>query len=123
MNMLGNITPKNYEIIKLVCGSQLVGMVIDDGNESIRVVVPMSFSFSPEGDDTKVGFHPYQPLSSEMVLLLSKADIIHRSKLNPEFVPFYDQSAASWVSNNEDGKVISHNKFTLMEETFKGNIH
>lgn len=100
---MNDVSPKKYEIIKLVSGNEIVGMTIDD-TETVKIILPMSFQLIPTDiTQTKLGFYPYIPLSSDIAIDVYKSDILHRNTLNPSLIWVYDRAATNWeelVTNN-----------------------
>jgi len=93
---MNDVSPKKYEIIKLVSGNEIVGMTIES-TETVKIILPMSFQLVPiDITQTKLGFFPYIPLSSDIAIDIYKSDILHRSTLNSSFISIYDKAATNW---------------------------
>ena len=62
-------------------------------------------------NDTLSTFIPYAPLSAEPTLFIGNADIIHRNKLNEQFVSYYDSASSRWLEMVENGTIpVKSNK-------------
>ena len=57
------------------------------------------------GNSTLATFYPYAPLSSDPVLLIAPNDVMHRSIMNEQFIPFYDEASSKWLNMVETGTI------------------
>ena len=57
---------------------------------------------TPDGKQTLATFYPYAPLSSDPTVTIPNDMIAHRSSLNEQFVPFYDEASARWFDMVEN---------------------
>lgn len=91
-------TPKDllkqkYEVVKLKTGSEIVGMVRET-TEGISVTLPMICHLSVQQpiNSTLATFYPYAPLSEDPIIMIPFTEVLHRSNMNKQFIPFYDDS-------------------------------
>mgnify|MGYP001411934008 FL=1 len=99
-----DIIPQKYEVLKLRSGSEVVGMTRDTAT-GVEITLPMICRLevvNPEGSHTLATFYPYAPLSSDPMVTLPNDMIAHRSSLNEQFVPFYDEASARWFDMVEN---------------------
>ena len=99
-----DIIPQKYEVLKLRSGSEVVGMTRDTAT-GVEITLPMTCRLevvNPEGSHTLATFYPYAPLSSDPMVTLPNDMIAHRSSLNEQFVPFYDEASARWFDMVEN---------------------
>ena len=111
MDNVTSLAPNRYEVVKLKTGLDIVGMVRDTG-EGIHITLPMicQLTLTPT-NDTLSTFIPYAPLSAEPTLFIGNADIIHRNKLNEQFVSYYDSASSRWLEMVENGTIpVKSNK-------------
>ena len=67
-----DIIPTQYEVLKLLNGTEVVGMTRDTGN-GIEITLPMICKLevvAPAGNTTLATFYPYAPLSADATVLL-----------------------------------------------------
>ena len=99
-----DIIPQKYEVLKLRSGSEVVGVTRDTAT-GVEITLPMICRLevvNPEGSHTLATFYPYAPLSSDPMVTLPNDMIAHRSSLNEQFVPFYDEASARWFDMVEN---------------------
>ena len=102
-----DIIPQKYEVLKLRSGSEVVGMTRDTAT-GVEITLPMICrleTINPEGSHTLATFYPYAPLSSDPMVTLPNDMIAHRSSLNEQFVPFYDEASARWFDMVENKSI------------------
>jgi hypothetical protein len=100
-----DLTPRQYEVVKLRTGTELVGMVRETPR-GLQVTLPMICQLSiTGGNSTLATFYPYAPLSSDPVLLIAPNDVMHRSVMNEQFIPFYDEASSKWLNMVETGTI------------------
>lgn len=102
-----DIIPQKYEVLKLRSGSEVVGMTRDTST-GVEITLPMICrleTINPEGSHTLATFYPYAPLSSDPMVTLPNDMIAHRSSLNEQFVPFYDEASARWFDMVENKSI------------------
>ena len=102
-----DIIPQKYEVLKLRSGSEVVGMTRDTAT-GVEITLPMICRLevvNPEGSHTLATFYPYAPLSSDPMVTLPNDMIAHRSSLNEQFVPFYDEASARWFDMVENKSI------------------
>ena len=102
-----DIIPQKYEVLKLRSGSEVVGMTRDTAT-GVEITLPMICRLEtiyPEGSHTLATFYPYAPLSSDPMVTLPNDMIAHRSSLNEQFVPFYDEASARWFDMVENKSI------------------
>ena len=105
MDNVTTLAPNRYEVIKLKTGLDIVGMVRDSG-EGIHITLPMICQLQlTQTNDTLSTFIPYAPLSAEPTLFIPNTHIVHRNKLNDQFVSYYDNASAKWLEMVENGTI------------------
>ena len=105
MDNVTTLAPNRYEVIKLKTGLDIVGMVRDSG-EGIHITLPMICQLQlTQTNDTLSTFIPYAPLSAEPTLFIPNTHIVHRNKLNEQFVSYYDNASARWLEMVENGTI------------------
>jgi hypothetical protein len=104
-------TPKDllkqkYEVVKLKTGSEIVGMVRET-TEGISVTLPMICHLSVQQpiNSTLATFYPYAPLSEDPIIMIPFTEVLHRSSMNKQFIPFYDEASARWLEMVEQGTI------------------
>ena len=92
-----DITPNRYEVLKTRSGAEIVGMTRDT-RDHVEITLPMicHLSMIPGTGRTQCIFYPYAPLSAEEKLMMPKDHIVHRSKMNEQFIPHYDNASSTW---------------------------
>jgi len=115
-----DLAPNKYEVLKLKTGTEICGMTRDTGH-GIEVVLPMICQLSAiTKKQTLATFYPYAPLSKDPSVLISIEQILHRSNMNEQFIPFYDEASSQWQTMVEEGKIPLTNKSNirgLVEQT------
>ena len=141
MTRPNDLIPQQYEVLKLRSGSEVVGMTRDT-HAGVEITLPMICrleTINPEGSHTLATFYPYAPLSAEPTVTLPLDIIAHRSRLNNQFIPFYDEASARWFEMVDNGtipltnnrgdirkaymnkimnEIMSHKQLTEEEEAF-----
>lgn len=115
-----NLVPNKYEVLKLKTGTEICGMTRDVGN-GIEVILPMICQLNAiTKKQTLATFYPYAPLSKDPSITVSVEQILHRSNMNEQFIPFYDEASSQWQTMVEEGKIPLTNKSNirgLVEQT------
>jgi len=115
-----DLVPNKYEVLKLKTGTEICGMTRDTGH-GIEVVLPMICQLSAiTKKQTLATFYPYAPLSKDPSVIISIEQILHRSNMNEQFIPFYDEASSQWQTMVEEGKIPLTNKSNirgLVEQT------
>ena len=105
MDNVTSLAPNRYEVVKLKTGLDIVGMVRDTG-EGIHITLPMICQLQlTQTNDTLSTFIPYAPLSAEPTLFIPNNHIVHRNKLNEQFVRYYDNASSRWLEMVENGTI------------------
>ena len=93
-----DLIPQKYEVLKTRTGAEIVGMTRDIG-DSIEVTLPMicHLSIIPNTNKTHVVFYPYSPLSRDEKIVMPRDHIVHRSRINNQFIPLYDGASSTWL--------------------------
>jgi hypothetical protein len=65
--------------------------------------------------ETLATFIPYAPLSRDATLTLARQDVMHRSNLNEQFIPFYDEASSRWLTMVENETIPLTNKMPTRE--------
>ena len=104
-------TPKDllkqkYEVVKLKTGSEIVGMVRET-TEGISVTLPMICHLSVQQpiNSTLATFYPYAHLSEDPIIIIPFTEVLHRSNMNKQFIPFYDEASTRWWEMVEQGTI------------------
>jgi hypothetical protein len=104
-----------YEVIKLRTGSEICGM-ITDMDEWIEITLPMICQLTKVSEiETMATFIPYAPLSRDSTLTIARDDVMHRSNLNEQFIPFYDEASSKWLTMVETASIPLTNKMPTRE--------
>jgi len=102
-----------YEIIRLKNGDEIVGMVNEVG-DTLEITLPMTCHLSKVSNtETLATFIPYSPLSSDSMLFINIDNVLHVSEMNAQFIPFYDEASARWLTMVEEGNIPLSNKITI----------
>ena len=99
-----DIIPTQYEVLKLLNGTEVVGMTRDTGN-GIEITLPMICKLeliAPAGNTTLATFYPYAPLSADANVIIPFDIIAHRNTMNEQFVPYYDEASSRWFDMVEN---------------------
>jgi hypothetical protein len=101
-----DLLTQNYEVVKLKTGSEIVGMVRET-SEGIDVTLPMICHLSVQQpiNQTLATFYPYAPLSEDPIIKIPFDQVLHRSNMNSQFIPFYDEASAKWLKMVEDKNI------------------
>ena len=101
-----DLTPQKYEVIKTRTGAEIMGMTRDTG-KGLEVTLPMicHLTAMPGGVSSHCVFYPYAPLSSDETVLFPYDHIAHRSSVNEQFIPLYDDASASWFKMIENKSI------------------
>lgn len=111
--------PEKYEVIKLMTGSEIVGMTTDKGNV-LNITLPMYCNLTATGrnDESIVTFIPYSPLTDEISIDIPKQYILHQNSLNPQFISFYDEASSRWMTMVETQEVP-----VIAKESYEEIVH
>ena len=98
MTRPSDLTPKQYEVLKLRNGLEVVGMTRDTAT-GIEVTLPMVCRLSAGATpiETLATFYPYAPLSSDTTVTVPIDHILHRNVMNEQYIPFYDEASSQWL--------------------------
>lgn len=99
-----DIIPQQYEVMKLLNGTEVVGMTRNT-SQGIEITLPMICKLelvTPDGKQTLATFYPYAPLSSDPTVTIPNDMIAHRNTMNEQFVPFYDEASSRWFDMVEN---------------------
>jgi hypothetical protein len=101
-----DITPQQYEVLKLRTGQEIVGMTRNTST-GVHITLPMMCHLTVQTPkkDTLATFYPYAPMSQDATIVIPNDMIAHRNKMNEQFVPFYDNASAEWMQMLDEGKV------------------
>ena len=92
-----DIIPTKYEVVKLKTGSEVVGMVRDTSS-GVEITLPMMCQLTVQNQlETLATFYPYAPLSDDPIITIPSDQILYRSNMNQQFVPFYDEASSRWL--------------------------
>ena len=104
MTRPNDIIPQQYEVLKLKTGAEVVGMTRDT-HEGVEITLPMLCRLevvNPEGTHTLATFYPYAPMSADSTVKMPLDMIAHRSRLNNQFIPYYDEASSRWFDMVEN---------------------
>ena len=91
-----DLTNRKYEVVKLKTGSEIVGMVRDTNN-GVEITLPMICQLTVQDKlNTLATFYPYAPLSEDPIIMLPVDQVLYRSVMNQQFIPFYDEASSRW---------------------------
>ena len=108
-----------YEVIKLKTGQELCGMV-SYNNDTVEITLPMICQLTKVSQtNTLATFIPYNPLGNDSILTIALESIMHTSSMNDQFIPFYDEASAKWLSMVEDGTIPLTNTLPTAKEFLK----
>ena len=113
-----------YEVVRLNNGDELVGMV-KDVEDTLEITLPMTCHLSKVSQtETLATFIPYSPLSSDSILYLDMKNVLHRSEMNAQLIPFYDEASVKWLTMVEEGNIPLSNKTVTIDpkDYLKKNI-
>ena len=92
-----DLTNRKYEVVKLKTGSEIVGMVRDTNN-GVEITLPMICQLTVQDKlNTLATFYPYAPLSEDPIIMLPVDQVLYRSVMNQQFIPFYDEASSRWL--------------------------
>ena len=108
-----------YQVIKLKTGQELCGMV-SYTNDTIEITLPMICQLTKvTASNTLATFIPYNPLGNDSILSIGLDSVMHTSNMNDQYIPFYDEASAKWLSMVEDGNIPLTNKLPTAREFLK----
>tara|TARA_B100000035_G_scaffold314637_1_gene331531 strand:- start:42 stop:491 length:450 start_codon:yes stop_codon:yes gene_type:complete len=111
-----------YQVIKLKTGQELCGMVSYKEN-TIEVTLPMICQLTKiSATNTLATFIPYNPLGNDSILTIGRESVMHTSNMNDQFIPFYDEASAKWLSMVEDGTIPLTNRLPSAKEFLKERV-
>jgi len=111
-----------YQVIKLKTGQELCGMVSYKEN-TIEVTLPMICQLTKiSATNTLATFIPYNPLGNDSILTIGRESVMHTSNMNDQFIPFYDEASAKWLSMVEDGTIPLPNRLPSAKEFLKERV-
>jgi hypothetical protein len=117
-----DLCPQKYEVLKLKTGTEICGMTRNT-NKGIEVILPMICQLNLiTKNNTLATFYPYAPLSKDPSITIENEQILHRSNMNSQFIPFYDEASSQWQTMVENGKIPLTNKSNikgLVEQTIE----
>jgi hypothetical protein len=104
-----------YEVVRLNNGDEFVGMV-KDVEDTLEITLPMICHLTKVSQrETLATFIPYSPLSSDSILYLDMKNVLHRSEMNAQFIPFYDEASVKWLTMVEEGNIPLSNKTVTID--------
>ena len=104
-----------YEVVRLNNGDEFVGMV-KDVEDTLEITLPMICHLTKVSQrETLATFIPYSPLSSDSILYLDMKNVLHRSEMNAQFIPFYDEASVKWLTMIEEGNIPLSNKTVTID--------
>jgi len=112
-----------YQVIKLKTGQELCGMV-SYTNETVEITLPMICQLTKvTATNTLATFIPYNPLGNDSILTIGLESVMHTSNMNDQFIPFYDEASAKWLSMVEDGTIPLTNTLPSTKEFLRERIN
>ena len=108
-----DLTNRKYEVVKLKTGSEIVGMVRDTNN-GVEITLPMICQLTVQDKlNTLATFYPYAPLSEDPIITLPVDQVLYRSVMNQQFIPFYDEASSRWLEMVETQSIpLTNQKIT-----------
>lgn len=117
-----DLVPNKYEVLKLKTGTEICGMTRDT-TKGTEVILPMVCQLNAiTKKQTLATFYPYAPLSKDPAITIQSEQILHRSNMNEQFIPFYDEASSQWQTMVEEGRIPLTNKSNirgLVEQTLE----
>ena len=117
-----DLCPQKYEVLKLKTGTEICGMTRDTV-KGTEVILPMVCQLNAiTKKQTLATFYPYAPLSKDPAITIQSEQILHRSNMNEQFIPFYDEASSQWQTMVEEGRIPLTNKSNirgLVEQTIE----
>jgi hypothetical protein len=117
-----DLVPNKYEVLKLKTGTEICGMTRDTP-KGTEVILPMVCQLNAiTKKQTLATFYPYAPLSKDPAITIQSEQILHRSNMNEQFIPFYDEASSQWQTMVEEGRIPLTNKSNirgLVEQTLE----
>ena len=117
-----DLVPNKYEVLKLKTGTEICGMTRDTV-KGTEVILPMVCQLNAiTKKQTLATFYPYAPLSKDPAITIQSEQILHRSNMNEQFIPFYDEASSQWQTMVEEGKIPLTSKSNirgLVEQTLE----
>ncbi len=112
-------TPQDYEVLKLKTGLEIVGMTRDT-KQGVEVTLPMicQLRMLPMKRNTLATFYPYAPMTSDTSVVIPFDHLVHRNKMNKQYVPFYDEASSQWFKMIEEGNIPLTNKDPIMSKEY-----
>ena len=106
MTRPSDLTPQQYEVLKLRNGLEVVGMTRETSN-GIEVTLPMvcKLSSGQTPVETLATFYPYAPLTSDTTVVVPIDHILHRNSMNQQYIPFYDEASSQWLDMLENNSI------------------
>ena len=112
-----------YQVIKLKTGQELCGMV-SYTNETVEITLPMICQLTKvTATNTLATFIPYNPLGNDSILTIGLESVMHTSNMNDQFIPFYDEASAKWLSMVEQGNIPLTNTLPSTKEFLRERIN
>jgi len=112
-----------YQVIKLKTGQELCGMVSYKEN-TIEVTLPMICQLTKvTATNNLATFIPYNPLGNDSILTIGIDSVMHTSNMNDQFIPFYDEASAKWLSMVETGSIPLTNTLPSTREFLRERIN
>jgi|AACY02.14.fsa_nt_gi hypothetical protein len=117
-----DLVPNKYEVLKLKTGTEICGMTRDTP-KGTEVILPMVCQLNAiTKKETLATFYPYAPLSKDPAITIQSEQILHRSNMNEQFIPFYDEASSQWQTMVEEGRIPLTTKSNirgLVEQTLE----
>jgi len=112
-----------YQVIKLKTGQELCGMV-SYNNDTVEITLPMICQLTKvTATNTLATFIPYNPLGNDSILTIGLESVMHTSNMNDQFIPFYDEASAKWLSMVEQGNIPLTNTLPGTKEFLRERIN
>lgn len=99
------IQPEKYEVVRLTNGSEFACMTIDKGDRLLAILPMIAHLTNTGNGTTSVTFQPYNILSSDINIVITKEHILHRSDLHIQFIPIYDEASSKWMEMIEENEI------------------
>ena len=94
--------------------------MVSYNNDTVEITLPMICQLTKVSQtNTLATFIPYNPLGNDSILTIGLESIMHTSSMNDQFIPFYDEASAKWLSMVEDGTIPLTNTLPTAKEFLK----
>jgi hypothetical protein len=88
--------------------------MVRDTNNGVEITLPMICQLTVQDKlNTLATFYPYAPLSEDPIIMLPVDQVLYRSVMNQQFIPFYDEASSRWLEMVETQSIpLTNQKIT-----------